>query len=300
MPAHNEEAYVAGVVGAIPDFVDFVVVVDDASTDNTAAMAMSVGELRVDVIRHERNEGVGGAILSGHDKAFGLGAEISVVMAGDGQMDPQHLPKLLDSITEEGYDFAKGNRFLTRGTLHEMPRKRILGNAILTFMTKFASGYWHIFDPQNGYTAITREALEAISPVRLKRNYLFENSMLCELNMHNFRVKDVAIPAVYRGQKSGIKAARFAIGASAYLFRKFWRRIFLKYLLRDFHPIALFYLLGTAFALWGVAFGAIVAYWSIGPATASTATVMASIVPFFIGFQLVLTATIMDVWTTPR
>jgi len=300
VPAHNERDRIRHVVDTIPSCVDHVVVVDDASSDDTSAVVHQSGDPRVEVKRHDENQGVGGAILTGHQRALDLDADISVVMAGDGQMDPNYLSLLLDALIDQGYDFAKGNRFLTKGTLEEMPRERIVGNAILTFMTKFASGYWHLFDPQNGYTAISAEALRTIPRNHLKRGYLFENSLLCELNLRGFRAKDVGIPAIYRGQRSGIRAGRFALGASLFLFRRFWRRIVLKYLLRDFHPIALFYLSGSLLLAWGIAFGAYVAYLSLGPPAASVGTVMISILPFLVGFQLVLTAVTLDVWSAPK
>lgn len=137
-------------------------VVDDASIDNTYNVALNSRDSRVCVIKHEINQGVGNAIISGHKKALELGVNISVVMAGDGQMDPKYLPDLLDPIIEEGYHYTKGNRFFKRGSLRKMPRLRIFGNIVLTFLTKLSSGYWHIFDPQNGYTAIRCDVLKKL------------------------------------------------------------------------------------------------------------------------------------------
>jgi len=295
VPAHNEEAHVAGVIRTMPSFVDHVVVVDDASTDRTAAAAGGTGDPRVEVIRHAVNQGVGGAILTGHKRAVELGADVSAVMAGDGQMDPAHLSKLLDAIVDEGYDYAKGNRFITRGTLRGMPRHRVWGNAFLTIMTKFASGYWHVFDTQNGYTAISRRALEAIPLERVRRDYLFENSLLCELGLCNMSVKDVATPAVYGDETSGIRIGRLSFRALGYLTRAFWHRILVRYIVRDFHPVAILYTFGTVFLAWGIAFGWLVVYWSIGVGEASTGTVMLSVLPLFLGFQMLLTAVTIDI-----
>ena len=295
MPAYNERGRVERVISSMPPLVDHIVLVDDASTDGTGASALAVGDPRLEVHRHAVNQGVGGAVVTGHLRAVALGADISVVMAGDGQMDPAYLPSLLDPIVHEGYDFAKGNRFSTRASLREMPGERVWGNALLTILTKFGSGYWHVFDPQNGYTAITRVALQALDLDHLRKGYLFENSLLCELNLRGFRVKDVPIPAVYRGQRSGIRVGRFSVAALGYLSRAFWRRIFVRYVVRDFHPVALLYLFGTLLALWGIGFGFLVLYWSLGPSSATTGTVMLSVVPFFLGFQMLLTAAMIDI-----
>jgi len=300
VPAFNEVASVSGVVATTPPVVDDIVVVDDGSMDGTADAALSVRDPRLHVIRHPRNSGVGAAIVSGHRKALQLGADISVVMAGDGQMDPEYLPRLLDAIIDEKYDFAKGNRFLTRATLRGMPRHRVAGNMLLTFFTKFASGYWHVFDPQNGFTAVTAEVLRTLPLDELRKDYLFENDVLCSLYLHGFRVKDVPIPAKYTTGRSGIRVRRFAPSAIGFLLRKFWRRIFVRYVMWDFHPVALFYALGSLLLLGGIIFGAWVVLQALGPSVPTAGTVLLAVVPFLTGLQMVLTAITIDVWLTPR
>ncbi|OYT26497.1 MAG: hypothetical protein B6U97_03710 [Candidatus Altiarchaeales archaeon ex4484_96] len=163
VPAYNEKKLIRRVLDTIPFFVDWIIVVDDASTDDTGRVAEFSPDSRVTVIRHEVNRGVGGAIITGHKKALKLGADISVVMAGDAQMNPKFLPNLIDPLIEEAYDYTKGNRFLTNESVHEMPKTRVLGNIMLTFFTKLASGYWNIFDPQNGYTAIKANILKNLN-----------------------------------------------------------------------------------------------------------------------------------------
>ena len=300
VPAYNEAVSISSVIASMPPLVDHVVVVDDASVDGTAEAARSVGDPRVVVLQHATNQGVGGAIVTGHKKALELRSDVSVVMAGDGQMDPAHLPVLLDAIVEGGYDFAKGNRFLTRGTLTGMPRHRVAGSVLLTFMTKFASGYWHIFDPQNGYTAATAEALRTVPMDGLRKDYLFENDMLCALYPYDFRVKDVPIPARYTTGRSGIRVRRFAPSAFVFLFRRFWRRILVRYALWDFHPVALFYVLGSVLLLSGTAFGLWVILQALGPNAPTAGTVLLAVVPFLMGLQMALTAITIDVWLTPR
>ena len=207
VPAHNEERLVGTVIRTSPDLVDHIIVVDDASPDGTAEAARAVGDPRAEVITLEVNQGVGGAILAGHRRALELGADVSVVMAGDAQMDPAYLPTLLDPIADGTAQFTKANRFYGPGTFEGMPRYRIVGNIVMSFMTKAASGYWNLFDPLNGYTAIHRSALEPLDLDRIAKRYDFENDLLVNLNILRVRARDVPIPAVYGDEVSGLKLA---------------------------------------------------------------------------------------------
>ncbi len=300
IPAYNEEKFLHQVIKTIPEFIDHIVIVDDASTDNTFEIALTSGDTRVYAIKHKDNQGVGGAILAGHKKAVEYGSDISVVMAGDGQMDPKYLPDLLNPIIEEGYHYTKGNRFLNSGALIGMSGIRIFGNIILTFLTKVSSGYWHIFDPQNGYTAINCIILKELDLDNIAKRYEFENDMLINLNIGNYRVKDVFIPARYNDEQSKIKLHFFIGRTSLLLFKGFIRRILIKYILRDLHPIALFLSSGFFFLFIGLIIGLHIAYSSIGPSSATAGTIMLSILPLFFGFQLVLIALVLDILETPR
>ncbi|OYT54781.1 MAG: ribonuclease BN [Candidatus Altiarchaeales archaeon ex4484_2] len=300
VPAYNEEKLVGRVIKTMPSFVDWIIVVDDASTDQTSRIAESSLDNRVTVIRHNINQGVGGAILTGHKKALELGVDISAVMAGDAQMDPQYLPLLLNALIDEDYDYAKGNRFLLRDSLKKMPKIRVLGNAMLTFFTKVASGYWHIFDPQNGYTAIKASVLENLEVDKISRRYEFENDMLVNLNMRNHRVKDVAIPASYGNEKSGIRLRSFIPRTSLILMQRFLKRIIEKYVLRNFHPIALLLCSGMVTFLIGFLFGLYIIYLRLQTSIISTGTVMLSVLPLIIGFQLLLAAFVLDIIETPK
>lgn len=301
VPAFNEESRILKVIYTMPEHVDDIIIVDDASTDNTYNNAIGSKDRRVAVIRHEKNLGVGAAIVTGHKKVLEIGGDIAVVMAGDAQMDPNYLPSLLNPIIEGGYGYTKGNRFLKKRDYSKiMPRHRIFGNMVLTLLNKIATGYWNIFDPQNGYTAIKRECLETIDLDDLSKGYGFENDMLFHLNLENYRVRDVSMPSVYHHEASQIKILRFIPEISALLAKIFCRRIYQKYVLKNFHPIALFYVLGTIFFLFGAFFGAYVAYTSIGIETASTGTVMMSVLPFLVGFQLLLAALVLDIIETPK
>ena len=158
VPAHNEARHIRKVLGTIPPFVDHIVVVDDCSNDGTYEAASECHDPRLIVLRTPINQGVGGAVIVGYKKALETGSDIVAKMDGDGQMPPEFLSSLLDALIDQSYDYAKGNRFLAGDSLAQMPGQRLVGNIILTFLTKLASGYWHIFDPQNGYTAIKADA----------------------------------------------------------------------------------------------------------------------------------------------
>ena len=238
VPAYKEEALIATVVETMPDFVDHIVIVDDCSPDRTSEVVRSLDDPRVTLIRHEVNQGVGGAIITGHRAAMELGADIDVVMAGDAQMDPQHLPALLDRVTDDGYGFSKANRFYAPESFHGMPRYRIFGNVVLSFMTKLASGYWHLFDPQNGYTAVRTDVLRNIPLDHVAKRYSFENDLLIHLNIQQVSAVDVPVPAVYGEEVSSIRLGKVVPELMDLLFRGFWRRIWYRYVLWSFSPIA--------------------------------------------------------------
>jgi glycosyltransferase involved in cell wall biosynthesis len=299
VPAHNEEAHIGRVIATMPDFVDEIVVVDDLSTDRTAELAESAGDPRVTLIRHEQNLGVGGAIVSGHRAAMALGADVNVVMAGDGQMDPRFLPTLLDPVVEDGYGFAKANRFFSMDSFAGMPRHRIFGNVALSFATKAASGYWHLFDPQNGYTAIRHEVLERLSLDRIARGYSFENDLLVHLNILRVPAVDVPIPAVYGSEISGIRLRRVIPEMTRLVVHGFWKRFFYKYVLWSFSPIALFLLAGLTLVGFGLAVGAWVVAHTLGTATASTGSVLLAVTPFLLGMNMVMFAVMMDMQESP-
>ncbi len=274
--------------------------VDDASSDATAKAAEAAADPRVTIIRNERNLGVGGATKRGYRRALEMGADIVVKVDGDGQMPLDRLESLLKVLVEEGYDYAKGNRFL-EGGIRKMPFIRLVGNIILTFLTKLASGYWHIFDPQNGFTAITSRALKTLPLDRIHNGYFFENDMLVNLNIFRYRVKDVPIPTIYGEEESGIRITSIILTFPWLLLKRFFYRIYQKYVLRDFSPIALFLFLGLILLAWGVFFGAY--HWIRSIKTgiaATTGTVMLSVLPLILGFQLVLEALVLDIQESPR
>lgn len=301
IPAYNEERFIGDVVAAIPDYVDRIIVVDDGSIDDTFRVVSALSDPRLVVLKTPGNSGVGATMNLGYRKALELGGQVLVKMDGDGQMQAEHLPLLLDAIIDGGYDYAKGNRFLHSQAIRQMPTTRIIGNVILTFLTKAASGYWHIFDPQNGYTAIRANALQLISSEAVNRRFFFENDMLVQLNIHNFRVIDVAIPAKYGQEISHLRISKILITFPPLLFRRLVYRIVQKYVLRDFSPVALFLLLGLPLFAWGIVFGVYLWLESIMTGQPSpTGSIMLSLVPIVLGFQLLLQAVVLDIHETPR
>jgi glycosyltransferase involved in cell wall biosynthesis len=231
--AFNEERFIREVVETMPPFVDRIYVTNDASTDSTGNILACINDNRLAIITHLKRMGAGAATLSGYKKACEEKIDIVAVMAGDGQMDPALLDKIVDPVVEGKADYSKGDRLSIGKNLKGMPAWRALGNFILTYLTKIASGYWHIVDPQNGYTAISREVLEKIDLDNIVKGYYFENSLLVKLNVLNARVVNVPIPARYRGEKSKISYPSFIVNTGWLLVRDFLWRIWVKYIRRS-------------------------------------------------------------------
>jgi len=262
VPAYNEEKLIAETLDGIPDYVTRVYVVNDASTDQTGAIIDEYARYhpRVVPIHHNPNQGPGAAIISGYSRALSDGIDIVVTMDGDGQMDPQYLSKFLDPIIDGKCDFTLGNRLGSSEYRGRMSKWRFFGNAMLTFLTKIASGYWSMMDPQNGYTAISRRALESIDFKEMYPRYGYLNDRLVRLNIHGFRIQNIAHPAKYGNEKSTIKYGRYIVRVSNLLLRTFLRRLKMKYVMFSFHPLVFFYLFGSVLSLIGLV-GGIVTLW---------------------------------------
>jgi glycosyltransferase involved in cell wall biosynthesis len=298
MPAHNEERLICKTITTTPDFVDRIIVVDDKSSDKTAHRVLELADPRVTLIRHEHNLGVGGAILSGHQKALELGGDIDVVMAGDAQMNPDYLNRLLDPIVEGGYGFSKANRFFNRESFSGMPSHRVFGNVVLSFMTKLASGYWHLFDPQNGYTAISHDSLKRLQLNKIALGYQFENDLLINLSILGVHAKDVAIPAMYGEEVSGIKLRRVIPQISSLLFTGFWKRIWFKYVLWSFSPIALLLFSGIFLIIWGLGWGVFDVIYALGARSPTAASALLSVAPLMTGIYMLIQALVLDIQET--
>jgi glycosyltransferase involved in cell wall biosynthesis len=256
VPAHNEEKLIAETLRSIPEFVDRIYVVDDRSEDGTAQAVRALADPRVDLIEHERNLGVGGAILTGYNRAREEGVDVTAVMAADAQMDPDDLETLVAPVARGEVDYAKANRLFTGQAWEVIPRYRYLGNAVLSLLTKIASGYWHVADSQSGYTAISRQYLELLDLDRIYHRYGFPNDMLVHLNVWNARVRDYPSRPIYNvGERSGIRLRKVVPTISWLLVKGFFWRLREKYVIRDFHPLVFFYALGILMTVLGLGLG---------------------------------------------
>jgi glycosyltransferase involved in cell wall biosynthesis len=300
VPAWNEERLIGRVLETMPELVDRVIVADDASADQTVSVvagAMDRMGGRVRVVRRTTNGGVGAAIVLGYKAALeeAQPEDLVAVMAGDAQMDPADLPRLLAPLAAGEADYTKGNRLFTGEAWKIIPRHRYLGNAALSLLTKIASGYWHVADSQSGYTAITGEALKVLQLDRLYKRYGFPNHLLVELNNYDFRVKDVPIRPVYNiGEVSGIRLPR-VIPALAWLLVKcyFWR-MKEKYVIRDFHPLVFFLVLGLCLTGGGLLLGAYIVFLRLHSGQLSPNAAIFDAFCLIMGMQMLFFAMWMD------
>ncbi|BAF58563.1 MAG: glycosyltransferase family 2 protein [Pelotomaculum sp.] len=232
VPAYNERELITQVITTVPDFVDRIYAVNDASTDDTGEILSKLAEKisRLTVIHHEKNGGVGAAIISGHKMALKDEMDVVAIMAGDGQMDPAILDKIINPVVEGRADFAKGDRLSIARHRESMSAWRTFGNFLLTFLTRIASGYWHMVDPQNGYTAISREFLQRLDLDKIEKGFAFENDLLVKLNVLGARLVDVPHPAIYGKEHSKIRYHKYIVNTSWVLLKLFLWRLKAKYL----------------------------------------------------------------------
>jgi glycosyltransferase involved in cell wall biosynthesis len=295
VPAFDEERLIGTTVSGIPEFVDRIIVVDDASRDGTADAARATGDERVEVVSHASNEGVGAAILTGYRRALDDGIDVTCVMAGDNQMDPADLEAIAGPVARGEVDYAKANRLFTGRAWELMPRTRYLGNAVLSLLTKIASGYWHVADSQSGYTAVGRDTLELLDLDRVYGRYGFPNDMLVHLNVINARVRDIPSRPVYGvGETSGIRLRRVIPSISWLLTKAFFWRMREKYVIRDFHPLVFFYVFGILFSLIGLVLGITVTVLRILGNELTVATVVLVALLLMMGLLFTLFAMLFD------
>jgi glycosyltransferase involved in cell wall biosynthesis len=297
VPAYREETQIGRVIEAMPDFVDHIVIIDDCSPDGTSRVVREYMKInpRIVLLVHEKNQGVGGAIASGYMWARDNGVAMAVVMAGDGQMDPADLPSLLDPVVKDGVNYSKGNRLIYPGATKIIPRQRFFGNSVLSLMTKVASGYWHIADSQTGYTVADRAVLERIDWTKMYKRYGQPNDLLIKLNIEHLRVRDVPIRPVYNiGEKSGIKIGKVIFTISGILIRGFFHRMKEKYMIRDFHPMVLFYGFGAFLLLVSLLFLIRVIWLWIAGGDAPVLSSVISMFAFSIGLQSIFFAMWFD------
>ena len=302
IPCYSVAAQILDVLGKIGSDVDAIYVVDDACPQGTASLVQEKCEdPRVIILSHETNLGVGGATITGYRRAISDGADIVVKLDGDGQMDPANIDQLTRPIRDGLADYAKGNRFFDPEFVVSMPKLRLFGNAILSLFAKLSTGYWDLFDPNNGFTAISVQILERLPLDKISNRYFFESDILFRLNSYRAVVVDVAMPAIYGSEKSGVSVPTVAVE----FFIKHWKntikRIFYNYYLRDFSIASLELVLGLALFLFGVTTGSLFWWASISTAVVATAgTVMLAALPVIVGTFLLLSFLNYDIRNVPR
>ena len=264
IPAYNEERLIQPTLEHVPELVDTVIVVDDGSTDNMPVVMQKcmARNSRIEMIRHETNRGPGAAIVTGYRRVLEDGHDIAVVCGGDFQMPLDQMTNLLDPLIRDEADYTKGNRFMLRDGLWEtipttMPKTRLIGNMIITILTKIASGYYRVADVVEGFTAVNRRALEGVNWDQAWPGYGYPMDFLIRLNAHRLRVKDVPRRAIYEPgeRQSQIRGLRYALLVSPMLVRGFFWRLWTKYVLWDFHPLIFFYISGLTFLPAGFLYG---------------------------------------------
>jgi glycosyltransferase involved in cell wall biosynthesis len=301
IPAYRVASSIRDVIAKVPPYVRHVIVVNDASPDDLRDVLGTIGDPRMVVLHHDGNRGVGGAMKTGIAKALDLQADIVAKVDGDGQMDPSLLPEFVEPIVSGEADFTKGNRFDDLSVVGRMPLVRRVGNLALSFLVKVASGYWHVFDPCNGYLAVRAGVLRRMNFARLDDRYFFEISLLCEAYFANAVLQDVPLPPVYEGETSSLNPIASIPYFVPRLVARSLYRVFMGYFIRDFNVVSVLLVAGAP----SVAFGAA---WSIYHwvkaarlgIVATTGTVMVGILPIVLGFQMLLQALVIDVAKEPK
>ena len=296
IPCYKVAQHLQNVVAGIPDFVDHILLVDDCSPDSTPALVDSLtsSHPRITPLHHDMNCGVGGAMKTAFRKAMEIGVDVVVKLDGDGQMDPTYIAPLVEALTDA--DFAKGNRLFDRQMLKRMPAARRMGNMGIGFMVKTASGYWNISDPVNGFFAIRTSTLRQMEFARIADRFFFESSMLIEMHYTGARIHEVSMPAIYGNEKSNLSIGKTLISFPPKLIAAWMRRLHLSYFVFDFNICSLYLLVGLPSFLFGLIFGICqwVHYASLD-LPAPTGTIMVAVLPFILGFQMLLAAAQYDI-----
>lgn len=298
IPCYNVEKHIAAVINGIPQIVETIIAVNDASTDKTATILASLQEedKRLSVISHKANKGVGGAMKSAFSKALETECNCFIKMDGDGQMDSHFISHLLRPIQQRKAHFTKGNRFTNIKNIKNMPFLRRIGNLGMSFLIKAASGYWNIFDPTNGYFCIHRNALQELQIEGLANDYFFESSLLIELSYTQAKIKDISMPAIYNDEISNLSIRKVLFSFPPRLLKALIKRIKYNYFLYDFNIGSIYLLTGIPLFLFGIIFGAVnwIDYANKN-IPAPVGTIMVATLPIVLGFQLLLSAIQYDI-----
>lgn len=302
IPSYKVTRHVLPVIAAIDACVDTIYVVDDMCPDGSGALVeRECSDPRVKVIFHPQNAGVGGAVMTGYAHALADGLDIVVKLDGDGQMDPALLGDFIAPILRGEADYTKGNRFHDLRNVSRMPKARIFGNAALSFLTKLSSGYWNLFDPTNGYTAIHRDALSLLDTSAISQRYFFETDVLFRLNLIRAVVVDVPMDAKYEDEVSNLRISKIFFEFLGKHTRNFCKRIFYNYFLRDMSAASLELLLGSLFFTFGAVFSGYHWLHSASRNTSTpTGTIVIGMVAILTGIQLLLAFVNYDVGSVPR
>lgn len=302
IPCFRVKSSILQVIDGIGPIVSAIFVVDDCCPEHSGDyVEKRCSDSRVSIIRHAVNQGVGGAVVSGYKAALAAKADVIVKLDGDGQMDPALIEKFINPIICGDADYTKGNRFYDLETLKSMPLVRLFGNAVLSFITKFSSGYYHVFDPTNGYTALSATAARMLPLSKISRRYFFESDMLFRLNTVNAVVVDVPMKAHYGAEVSNLHIRKILLPFLTGHLRNAAKRVFYNYFLRGFSPATLELVIGLLMLSFGAGFG--ISAWSSASAHdsfASSGTVMLSALPIILGVQLLLSFLHYDIESVPR
>lgn len=299
IPTYKVIKHIKDVVNNLPDFIDNIVVVDDKCPQNSSSLVKDMD--KVVVVCHEVNKGVGAAVISGYKKAIELKSDIVVKIDGDGQMDSNYIETLIAPLIEDKADYSKGNRFNDFNALKSMPKVRLFGNSVLSFMVKVSSGYWNMMDPTNGFTAITAKAINGLNLDLLAKRYFFETDMLINLNLENCVVKDISIPAKYEDEDSNLSISKVIMTFPPKMLRGLSKRIFYKYFIYDFNMASIYLILGLPMFIFGVIFGSYRWFIAIIENSENSAgTVMLAVLPIILGVQFLLQAISIDMNNVPR
>jgi len=302
IPCYRVRKQIAGVLTSVPPECSLIYVVDDKCPEQTGRYVEEIGtDPRIRVLFHDQNRGVGGAVITGYRQAVADGAAVIVKIDGDGQMDPRLISRFVARILDGSADYTKGNRFFDLESISDMPTIRIVGNAVLSFATKLSSGYWHIFDPTNGYTAIHANVVRRLPLDKLSNRYFFESDMLFRLNTLRACIIDVPMDAKYGDEESSLRIGRIVPEFVLKHAINLAKRIFYNYFLRDFSVASLELVFGILLFAFGSIFGA-VRWWNAASAgvEASAGTVMLAALPVLAGLQFLLAFLGHDIRSTPN
>jgi len=303
IPCRNEEKLIIPTLQGVPEFVDKIYVIDDKSTDKTVELVKNYQDIRVQIILHEKNIGPGAAIITGYKKANDGNFDIVAVCGGDNQMPLDQLKNLLDPIIDGTADYTKGNRFMEGGEkLSDMPITRVIGNTIISLLTKIASGYYKIFDVVDGFTAINKKALATIDWDKAWKKYGYPMDFLVRLNINHFRVMDIPRRAIYLEgvRQSQIKGLSYALRVSPMLLKNFFYRLYKRYLLGDFHPLIFMYILGAFLMFCGLIVGLYILIMKINGQLPTGATAILSALLLIFGGQMFLFGMLFDMMESEK